>query len=205
MDRLFRIPPMKRKAVDGSNDQIPLEHRIGLDAGAFTREHLMDKLGFEAEYKDYCKELNKRDLHNHNNLKDMMADRYRTLKMRVNSVVTDYRRYLEKFYGGYTRKLIPLFAFVPINDKVDGIFIQALVDASTYKLVIGEPSDNVMWCEKTFTQTWRQRNLNERAEQTAKALVGHPGLSKELRHRIQSIASGHVPEKLTYNGTEDHK
>lgn len=205
MDRLFRIPPIKRKAQDGSNDQVTVEHRIGRDAGAFTREHLMEKLGFETEYKDYCKELNKR-IHNNDNLKEMMADRYKTLKGKINHVVTSYRHFLETFYRNYTaRPLLPLFAFVPISDKSDGIFIQGLLDATTYKLIIGDPKDDVAWCEKTFSQTFKQKQLNERAEATAKALMLHPGLTKDLKYRVQAIANGNLPEKLTYNGSEEAK
>lgn len=213
MDRLFRIPPAKVKAKDGSGEMITLEHRIGRDGGYFTREHLMDKMGLENDYKDYCKELNKK-IHNNENLKEMMSDRYRTLKGKLNRIVTDYRRYLVQFYGnrGVGAPLAPMFAFVPVTDKEAGLYIQGLRrdtleggENAGYKLVIGEPSDDLAWCEVTFSQTERQANLNKQAQFTARGLLSHPGLSKEIRHRIQSIAQGKLPEKLTYNGGEEHK
>lgn len=205
MDRLFRIPPMKARAKDGSNETIIIEHRIGRDAGFFTREHLMDKLGLEADYKDYCKELEKK-IHNSDHKKEMMTDRYKSLKSKCNRVVQDYRKYLERTYAGNsTRPLLPMFAFVPVDDKQDGLFLQGLLDEATYKLVLGDPQDDVAWCEVTFSQTKKFADLNKRAENTAKALVSHPGLSKELRYRIQAIANGKLPEKLTYNGGDEKK
>jgi len=201
MDRLFRIPPVKAKARDGSNDVFTIEHRIGRDVGYFTRSHLMDKLGLEAEYRDYCKELNKK-IHNTQHQKDMEADRYRALKSKANRAVQDYRRYLENFYSKMSaRPLIPMFAFVPVNEKEDGLYIQGLLSGGedSYKLVIGDPSDDVLWCEVTFAQTKKFADLNKRAELTAKALISHPGLNKDLRYRIAAIAQGKMPEKLTFS------
>lgn len=206
MDRLFRITPAKVKAKDGSNEIITIEHRIGKDAGFFTREHLMEKLGLEKDLQEFHHELEKKmKIHDKDRLREMMREHHRALKGKMNRVVQDYRRYLETFYSNYPRPLLPMFAFVPVNDKTDGLYLQGLLDDATYKLVIGDPADDVAWCEITFSQTKKFADLNKRAENTAKALVSHPGLNKDLQYRIAAIAHGNMPEKLTYNGTDEKK
>lgn len=204
MDRLFRITPAKVKAKDGSNEIIPIEHRLGRDAGYFTRRHLMDKLGLEQDYADYVTDMQKK-IRDQQRLKEICAGMHKVLKSKMNRVVSEYRRYLETFYGNYPRPLLPMFAFVPVNDKEDGLFFQGLLDEASYKLVLGDPADDVAWCEITFSQTKKFADLNKRAENTAKALVSHPGLNKDLRYRIAAIAQGKLPEKLTYNGSEEKK
>src|SRR5262245_1951060 len=207
MDKLFRLTTAVRiKAKDGSNETITIEHRIGKDAGFFTREHLMEKLGLEADLQEFHHELEKKmKIHDKDRLKEMMREHHKALKGKCNRAVQDYRRYLESYYGNAPRPLLPAFAFVPVNDKTDGLYIQCLLDESSLKLVIGEAADDVLWCEVTFSQTKKFADLNRRAESTAKALMSHPGLNKDLRHRIAAIADGRMPEKLNYNGGDEKK
>lgn len=204
MDRLFRMSPSKHKAKDGSGEMITLEHRIGRDAGYFTTKDLMKKLGLEDEYADYVLDMQKK-IRDEERCREVLADKYKLLKSKVGRVVSDYRDYLEKFFGNYPRPLLPMFAFVAVGDRDDGLYIQGLLDQTTLKLVIGEPEDDVLWCEKVFTKTKPSADLNARAEATAKALTSHPGLNKDLRFRVGLIAQGKLPEKLTYNGGEPEK
>lgn len=202
MDRLFRISPAKVKAKDGSNELITIEHRIGRDAGAFTSNDLMKKLGLEEQYAEYVLDMQKK-IRDEERCKEVLDDKYRLLKSSVNRVVQDYRAYLEKFYAGYPRPLIPLFAFVPIGDREDGLFIQSLADLATYKLVVGDPEDHECWSEKVAVKTKPSHDMFVRAQQTAKALLSHPGLNKDLRFRAGLLAQGKMPEKLTYNKADE--
>jgi hypothetical protein len=204
MDSLFRISPTKAKAVDGSGEQIIIEHRVGKLAGAYTTVHLMDKLGLEEQYTEYVKEM-QRKIRDEDRLKEILAGKYRVLKSNVTRIVSDYRTYLEKFYANRPRPLTPMFAFVPFDGKDDALFIQGLQDSATLKLVIGKAEDDAAWCEKLFTKTKPSADMNRRAEQSAKALLSHPGLEKDLRFRVGLIAQGKLPEMLTYGGTHDDK
>jgi len=199
MDRLFRISPAKVKAKDSSGELITIEHRIGKDAGYFTTEMLMDKLGLEEQYSEYVRDMQKK-IRDEDRLKEVLADKYKILRSKVTHVVSDYRAFLEKFYNNRVRPLLPMFAFVPVGDKNDGLFIQGLLDSVTLKLVVGEPEDDVLWCEKIFTKTKPSADMNRRAEQTARALTTHPGLNKDLKFRVNLIAQGKLPEKLGFSG-----
>lgn len=197
IDRLFRISPVKVKAKDGSNELIPIEHRLGRDAGYFTGQDLMKKLDLENEFSEYVLDMQKK-IRDKDRLKEVLDDKYRLLKGKMNRVVSDYRKYLEQFYGNYPRALLPMFAFVPVGEKMDGLYLQGLADDATLKLVAGDAEDATRWCETVFSKTKKWADLNARAESQAKALLALPGLNKDLKHRIQVIAQGKMPARLTF-------
>ena len=199
IDRLFRISPIKVKAKDGSNEQVAIEHRLGTDAGFFTGAELMKKLGLEDEYAEYVLDMQKK-IRDKDRLKEVLDDKYRLLKSKMNRVVSDYRKYLEQFYGNYARPLLPMFAFVPVAEKADGLYLQGLADENTLKLVAGDPEDAIRWCETVFSKTKNWADLNKRAETQARALLSLPHLNKDLKHRAQVIAQGRLPGRLSFNG-----
>jgi hypothetical protein len=203
MDRLFRISPVKVTARDGSGEKITLEHRVGRDAGVLTRFELMDKLGLEDQFADFVKEMTKK-VRDEERLKEICDDKYSVLKSKMNRAVQDYRKYLEGVYGNYPgRPLLPMFAFVKVNDKDDGLFLQGLVEAETFKHVIGDPADNLAWSETVFVATKRFADMNKRAENTARSLMLLPGLNKDLRQRANALSQGKMPDKIGF--TPEHK
>lgn len=198
MDKLFRISPCKVTARDQSGDKITIEHRIGREAGFLTRFELMDKLGLEDQFVEFTKEMQKK-VRDEERLKEVCDDKYSVLKNKCSRAVQDYRKYLEGLYGNNPgRALLPMFAFVKVNDKDDGLFIQGLLEADTLKHLVGDPSDNLTWSETVFSATKRFADMNKRAENTAKALLLTPGLNKDLRNRAHSLAQGRMPDKIGY-------
>jgi hypothetical protein len=195
MDKIFRTSPYKAKARDGSGEMITLEHRIGADGGHETTESLMKRLGLQEEYASYVIEMGKRIRNDEAQLKEVLDEKYRLFRSKVTHTVSGYRKRLELFYAKYPRPLLPMFAFVPVGDKDNGLYFQGLLDAGTYKLVIGEPEDDCLWCETVFEKTKTFADLNKRAELTAKALTTFPGLNKDLKYRVARISQGELPEK----------
>ena len=196
MDRLVRISPLKVTARDGSGDKITIEHRIGRDAGVLTRFELMDKLGLEDQFAEFVKEWQKK-LRGDDHFNQICDNEYSILKGRMNRAVQDYRKYLESLYGNYpNRSLLPMFAFVKVNDKDDGLFIQGLVDSSDFRHVIGDPVDNLAWSETVFVATKKFADQHKRAEMTARSPMLLPGLNKDLRQRASLIATGMSPDKI---------
>lgn len=192
MDKLFRINPVRARTKDG--ETVTIEHRIGKEGGAFTKNALMDKLGLEKEYYDMVSELEKK-FRDRERFKRLCEDTHRGQIAKMHSAVKAYRKYIEQFYANHhPRPLVPMFAFVPISEKADGLYVQGLLDEESLKLVVGEPEDDALWSETVFTNTKRMADLNARARRVAKALLGLPGLNKDIAHRVQAIAQGNVPE-----------
>jgi hypothetical protein len=199
MDRLFRISPVKMKAQDGSGTMITVEHRIGKEAGFFTLRDLMEKLGLEQEHADFIKDM-LRQIKNPDERKEVTDAHYTRQKAKAMKVTSDYRRHLELFYGNYPRPVLPAISFVPVTDNDNALFIQGLVDSSSYELLVGEAEDIYRWTETVFTKTKKWADLNKRAELQAKALLKCPGINKEIRHRLDSIKNGEIPPKLEFGG-----
>lgn len=199
LDKLFRIPPVRVKARDGTSDQIVVEHRIGKEAGAFTADDLMSKLGFEDEYLKLVTDLEKK-FRDREKFKKLESKVYVGERAKMNRLIGKYRRHLETFYGNYERPLLPMFAFVPVSDKSDGLYLQGLLDAENFKLVVGDPQDDALWCETVFLKTKRHADLNARAKRTAKALISCPGVNKDLAHRMRLLADGEVQGRIGMGG-----
>lgn len=197
MGRLFQIPPVKVKAENGSG-MVTVEHKIGKIGGYHTLRSLMEKLGFEAQHAEFVKDM-LRQIKNMDERKKLIDAHYVRQKSRANKIVSDYRKHLELFYGNMPTPLIPAFAFVPINDKDHGLFIQGLV-AENFDLVVGDPEDVYRWTETVFIKTKQFADLNHRAESQAKALMRHQGLNKDLKQRLHAISQGNIPERLGFNG-----
>lgn len=199
MDRLFRISPVKTKAQDSSGLTITVEHRIGKDAGVFTMRDLMEKLGLEQEHAEFMKDM-LRQIKNPDERKEVCDSHYNRQRARAQKVVSDYRKHLELFYGNYARPVLPAINFVHVSDDETGLYIQGIVDAVTYELLVGEPEDIYRWTETVFSKTKKWADLNKRAELQAKALMKCPGINKDIRHRLQAITQGELPDKLGFSG-----
>lgn len=201
LDRLFKISPMRVKAKDGSGDTVIVEHRIGKAAGAFTSADLMNKLGLEDEYFEIVKDLEKkfRDRKKFQNIADKI---YSGQKEKLGRIVSRYRQHLDEFYGSHPRPLMPMFAFVPISEKEDALYLQGLLDEQTLKLLIGDPEDDALWSETIFLKTKTFADLNARAKKVARALMSHPNINKDLVYRMEFISKGQVPDKLVWDKKE---
>lgn len=200
MDRLFRISPLKVtvRNPDGSSEKVTIEHRIGREAGHLTRFELMDKLGLEDQFAEFTKDMTKK-IRDEERLKEVLDDKYSVLKSKMTRAVQDYRKYLEGHYANNPgRPMIPLFAFVPVTEKDDGLYIQSLVDED-HKHLIGDPNDTCLWFEVLATRTKRFADEYKRAQLTAAALMLYPGINKDLRQRAAAISQGKLPERLGYS------
>lgn len=198
IDRLFKISPAKVKAENGSG-MITVEHKIGKTGGFHTLRSLMEKLGLEAQHSEFVQDM-VRQIKNVDERKKCIDQHYIAMKNRANRLCSEYKRHLEIFYGNYPIPLTPAMAFVPVNDKEDGLFIQGLVVSETLEVVVGEADDVYRWTEKIFTKTKQMADLNHRAELQAKALLRHPGINKDLKQRLHAISQGNMPERLGFSG-----
>jgi hypothetical protein len=198
MDRLFRISPVKVKTADGSQT-ITIEHRLGREAGYFTLRDLMEKLGLEQEHAEFIKDMLKQ-IKNPDERKEVCDAHYVRQKAKANKMVSEYRKHLELFYGNYPRPILPAIGFVPVNDHDSGLYIQGIVDSDSYELLVGDAEDVYRWTETVFAKTKKWADLNKRAELQAKALLRCPGITKEIQHRLKSITSGEIPQKLGFSG-----
>lgn len=198
IDRLFKIAPVKVKAENGSG-MVTVEHKIGKVGGFHTLRSLMEKLGFEAQHSEFVQYMVKQ-IKNVDERKKCIDQHYTAQKNRANRLCSEYKRHLEIFYGNYATPLTPAMAFVPVSEKEDALYIQALVVSETLDLVVGEAEDVYRWTEKIFTKTKQMADLNHRAEMQAKALMRHPAINKDLKQRLHAISQGNMPERLGFNG-----
>jgi hypothetical protein len=198
MTKLFQIAPVKVKPENGG-PLVTIEHKIGKIGGYHTLRGLMEKLGLDAEHSEFVTDMLKQ-IKNSDERKKVTDAHYVRQKSRANRVVSDYRRHLELFYGNMQIPLLPAFQFVPVSDSEQGLYIQGLVTASNFDLVVGDPEDVYRWTETVFVKTKKWADLNHRAEAQAKALMRHPALNKDLRQRLHQISQGHIPEQLGFNG-----
>jgi len=202
--RHFELPgPVKRALKDGSNEQVSVQHRFGRDGGCLTKSKLFALLGFEREYAEFLAKQ-KRNLTEKGNL-DMVA---RAVKKSLNSrmlrVVSEVRKILEVFYMALPRPLLPMFAFVPVAEKEEGLYLQGLQDASTdLPVYFIDFRDVRLWTDKTFASTKKQADMNARSRRTARQSMGLPGINKDLVFHFKQIADGIVPPKLGYIEPEE--
>lgn len=200
MAKLFQIAPVKVKPENGG-PHITVEHKIGKIGGYHTLRSLMEKLGLEQEHSEFVQDMIKQ-IKNSDERKKVTDAHYVRQKSRANKICSEYRRHLEIFYGNMTTPLLPLFQFVPVDSDNLGIYLQALVVADTFELVVGDPEDVYRWTETVFVKTKKWADLNHRAEAQAKALMRHPALNKDLRQRLHQISQGQIPQRL---GFEENK
>jgi hypothetical protein len=198
MAKLFQIAPCKVKPENGG-PHITVEHKIGKMGGSHKLRDLMEKLGLETQHSEFVQDMLKQ-IKNVDERKKVIDAHYIRQKSRANKICSEYRKHLEIFYGNYPTPLLPLFQFVPIDNSADAIFIQALVTATDFELVVGDPEDVYRWTETVFVKTKKWADLNHRAEAQAKALMRHPALNKDLKQRLHQISQGHVPERLGFQG-----
>lgn len=199
LNKLFKIPPKTHDSKDGSGRKIIVEHRVGKTSVAYTAEMLMDRLGLENEWAETCAKLEKkfRDREMFDKLSDQV---YAGQRAKMSNAVKAFRSHLEKFYQ--TQGIAPLVAFVPINDKDLGLYIQAFVDVNSHQLVVGDVGDAVIWSESVAIRTKPMADLFKRSQVTARKLLGRKDVNKDLAARLESVVSGELPKWLTYNTPE---
>ena len=199
LNKLFKIPPKTTEAKDGSGRKIIVEHRVGKTSVAYTADMLMDRLGLETEWAETCTKLEKkfRDREMFDKLSDQV---YTGQRAKLSGAVKALRSHLEKFYR--TQGIVPLLAFVPINDKDLGLYIQAFVDTSSYQLVVGDVGDAVIWSESVAIRTKPMADMFKRSQVTARKLLGRKDVNKDLAGRLEAVVSGELPKWLTYNTPE---
>lgn len=159
----------------------------------------MDRLGLENEWAETCAKLEKkfRDREMFDKLSDQV---YAGQRAKMSNAVKAFRSHLEKFYQ--TQGIAPLVAFVPINDKDLGLYIQAFVDVNSHQLVVGDVGDAVIWSESVAIRTKPMADLFKRSQVTARKLLGRKDVNKDLAARLESVVSGELPKWLTYNTPE---
>jgi len=204
LDKLFRIPPTKRKTQDGSTDSLIIEHRIGREGGYFTTAQLMAKLGLEAEYGEWIRK-NRKMFSDSKQFEMTCKSIYKTFKSKMDKAVSAYRAFLSAFYENQPRPLKPMLAFVPVSDKENGLYLQCLYDVATKKPVVWvEQEDFDLWATKITISTQGSYDLHVEAQQVARATLSLPGINKDIANRMKLIAGGQTPE-YRLMGTEVEK
>lgn len=200
MEKLFKTPPKTFEAKDRSRRSVILEHRMGKQGGSYTAEALMDRLGLEDEWADTCSKLEKkfRDRATFDKISDQV---YRGERAKLSAAVKTFRSNLEKFYQ--TQGIRPLVAFVPVDDKHVGLFIQAFVDIETNELVQGDVSDAALWTETVAIRSKPIADLYKQSQTTAKRLLTRKDVNKDLVPRLEAVVSGELPKRIGYLKNEE--
>jgi hypothetical protein len=194
IDKLFRMPPAKVRARDGSNRTITIEHRIGSALTYFTQENLLRRTGLEKEWSDSYKKLDSR-LTNKKDLIEVTDAMWGQAKQKLRRMISSTKKFWNAFYAG--QKVIVRSTFVPVDDKgTFGLFIQSLVDANTRALLVGEPEDLGLWNEVTAVREKAHVDNWNEAIMSAKQLLRLTTINKDLQNRMKLVASGDVPSSI---------
>lgn len=194
IDKLFRIPPAKVRARDGSNRTITIEHRIGSALTYFTQENLLRRTGLEKEWSDSYKKLDSR-LTNKKDLIEVTDAMWGQAKQKLRRMISSTKKFWNAFYAG--QKTLVRSTFVPVDDKgTFGLFIQSLVDANTRALLVGEPEDLGLWNEVTAVREKAHVDNWNEAIMSAKQLLRLTTINKDLQNRMKLVASGDVPSSI---------
>lgn len=194
IDKMFRIPPAKVRARDGSNRTITVEHRIGSALTYFTQENLLRRTGLEKEWSDSYKKLDSR-ITNKKDLIEVTDAMWGQAKQKLRRMISSTRKFWSGFYAG--QKALVRATFVPVDDKgTFGLFIQSLVDANTRALLVGEPEDLGLWNEVTAVREKAHVDNWNEAIMSAKQLLRLTTINKDLQNRMKLVASGDVPSSI---------
>ena len=198
MDPLFRIPPTRYKAKDGSGRVMVVEHRVGQAVIAYTKAQLMRKIGLEKEYRDLMKSFQSR-ITKADDLKELADSLWTTQSGKLKTIQSNYRKFLRDFYtpqGGTVR-----FGGVPLDESGTlGYFIQAIVDQKTRALLVGEADDLALWNEVTAIREKSHRDLYDDAVLSAKAMLKLPNLNKDLQNRMKLLIAEELPSSINMIG-----
>lgn len=191
LDRLFRKPASRHLAKDGSGRQIFVEHKIGKEVAAYSSDKLMEKTGLLKDWMQFVDRFGGKisDKAEKNKFVD---DQLRTRRRQLSMWVRSYRHFLTRFYR--VQGVLPRFAIVPVSDDArdTALYIQALVDIKTKNLVAGDVNDLAAWAEQVKVRTQAIRDLNEDAEDQAKAILRMPNINKDLAHRMKLLLKGEL-------------
>ncbi len=181
---------MSYKRKDG-NGKAVLEHRIGRSVTYHVKKSLMMKVGLEKEWREQVNYF-RRKITVAKELQRLSDSLWTTQMKKLSSMVTGYRRFLTKFYE--RQGLLPCMTYVPINGQGElGLYIQALVDIRTFKLVAGEADDAALWNEVTAVREKSHVDMYQRAIDCAKALMTLPSVNKDIQYRMNLISRGQIP------------
>jgi len=195
LDKMFRMPPAKAKAKDGSGKVIVAEHRVGRALHFFTQEELLRRTGLEKEWSDSYRRLD-RKITNKRELEEVTNSMYTTTKNVLRRMVHPVRKYWNRVYE--PQSAIVRATFVPVDDKGGlGFYIQALVDRETKSLLVGDQEDLGLWNEVTAIREKSHVEMWEDAMSSAKQLLKLPGLNKDLHTRMRLVLSGEVPSSVS--------
>lgn len=195
MDKLFRIPPVRRTAKNGSGRVIVVEHRVGREAIFFTQEMLLRKTGLESEYSVRYRSLDRR-ITNKRELEDVAKSMWKSYKITLRNMIHAARKHWNNVYepqGAMVRA-----TYVPVDEKGTlGFYIQGIVDAKTRELLVGDPEDVALWSEVTAIRERSHVNSWEDAMASAKALLKLPSINKDLQARMKLVLTGDVPMSVS--------
>jgi hypothetical protein len=195
LDKLFRIPPMRKKTIDDPERTIVVEHRLGKVLIYFTQKELLRKTGLEREWMEEYKRLDSR-LTNKIELKKTTDATWANKKQILRRMTSGFRKHLDRLYfpqGAMTRA-----TFVPVDDDGTlGYYIQSIVDIRTRALLVGTPEDLGIWNEVTACREKSHVNNWNDAMTSAKGLLKLPNLNKDLQSRMKIVLSGDVPMSVS--------
>jgi len=184
----FHVEPREVVAKDGSGMKYMPEHRVGPNAGAFTRAEMWKKGKFEKEYFDRTISLEKK--FTDAALKLELANTIEGgLQRRLGGYIRQYKQYLAKFYRD--QALVPMMAFVPLAIKGDNCFyLQGFYNAKTLKPVIGDVKDWALWTEAQAAWTRPIAETYDTTVAVAKMILKLPHLNKDIQNRLGMVVSG---------------
>lgn len=195
LDKLFRIPPVRKSTVEDSDRTIIVEHRVGKMVVFFTQKELLRKSGLEKEWMEEYKRLDTR-LTNKIELKKTTDATWANKKQILRRMTSSFRKHLDRIYA--PQGAMARVTFVPVDDEGTlGYFIQALVDLRSKALLIGKPEDLGLWNEVTACREKSHVNNWNEAMTSAKALLRLPNLNKDLQARMKLVISGDVPMSVS--------
>lgn len=191
MEKLFRTPPVKYKAKDGSGKRVIVEHRVGKVSGAFRKKDLLMRTKLEKEWTDLYAKYQKK-IRDRREFEKIMDGMWKTQCDKLQRMIRAYRVYLEKFYA--SQEAFPMFIYVPIDDMgTMGLYLQGLLDANSESLLVGKPEDAALWTEVTQIRTKPIKERNLMSLRVAKQLMKLPGVNKDIQHRMKMVTSGNLP------------
>lgn len=181
IEELFMLnKPEKVKGKDGKTYE--LFHRYGPSNGAYTKDDLMEIIGFKRELKKVETDANKR-YKSISEAREVVSAREGMLKRKLHSRVMACKGKLVKEYQEVG--LIPLMAFARLHSETEErrFFIQGFCNADG-EFVIGNRDDAALWAIEVMSGA---RGM------AAKYRLAH-AVGKDLINK--GLLSGHIKERL---------
>jgi hypothetical protein len=181
IEELFMLDkPEKVKGRDGKTYE--LFHRYGPSNGAYTKDDLMELVGFKSELKKVEKDANKR-YKSISEAREVVDSREGMLKRKLHSRIMSCKGKLMREYQEIG--LIPLMAFVRIHSETEDrkFFIEGFCNLDG-EFVIGNRDDAALWAIEVMSGARGMAQKYRLAHAVGKDLVNKGLLSGPIKERL---------------------